>query len=128
MASLGKRINNFPNNLASTRRADKLRWFTFSHPEKLPSAVERYVNEIRRVSRVLDGHLVGRQYLVGDKCTYADIAFITWQQSINKAVGDSFDTARECPNVQAWLERLLERPGVKKVSEKRAAKMAAIKK
>ena len=90
--------------------------------------MERYVNEIRRVSRVLDGQLVGRQYLVGDKCTYADIAFITWQQSINKAVGDSFDTARECPNVQAWLERLLERPGVKKVSEKRAAKMAAIKK
>jgi glutathione S-transferase len=128
MARLGKETNNFPNKHASTRRADKLRWFTFSHPEKLLSAVERYVNEIRRMSRVLDGHLVGRQCLVGDKCTYADIAFVTWQQSINKAVGDSFDHTREYPNVQTWLERLLGRPSVKKVSEERAAKMAAMKK
>ena len=57
-----------------------------------------------------------------------NLAFVTWQQSINKAVGDSFDPAREYPNVQAWLERLLERHGVKKVSKERAAKMAAMKK
>jgi glutathione S-transferase len=78
------------------------------------------------MSRVLDGHLVGRQCVVGDRCTCADIAFVTYQQSINKAVGDSFDHTREYPNVRAWLERLLERPGVK-VSEERAAKMAAMK-
>jgi hypothetical protein len=41
MARLGKETNDFPNKHASTRKADKLRWFTFSHPEKLLSAVER---------------------------------------------------------------------------------------
>jgi glutathione S-transferase len=42
-------------------------WFTKFHPEKLPSAQERYLNEIKRVVGVLDKHLQGREYLVGDK-------------------------------------------------------------
>ncbi|SPO06931.1 related to glutathione S-transferase [Cephalotrichum gorgonifer] len=29
-------------------------WFTLYHPEKLPGVVDRYVNEIRRVSGILD--------------------------------------------------------------------------
>ncbi|OGE54561.1 hypothetical protein PENARI_c006G11891 [Penicillium arizonense] len=45
-------------------------WFARFHPEKLPSATERYVNEVLRVTGVLEE--------VGGKCTYADSSFVTW--------------------------------------------------
>ena len=46
-------------------------WFGYFHPEKLPSAIERYQNEVKRVTKVLDEILKrnGGGYLVGDKCT-----------------------------------------------------------
>lgn len=42
-------------------------WFTLYHPEKIPSAIERYKDQIWRVVSVLDKILEGREYLVGDK-------------------------------------------------------------
>ena len=53
-------------------------WFLNSHPEKIPSAVERYQKETLRVFGVLDGVLKDREWLVADKCTIADLSFITW--------------------------------------------------
>ncbi|OBT82013.1 hypothetical protein VE02_10095 [Pseudogymnoascus sp. 03VT05] len=53
-------------------------WFNLYHAEKLPSAVERYVNEIRRVSGVLDRVFKDKEFLVGDEISYADAAFVTW--------------------------------------------------
>lgn len=38
-------------------------WFKIHHREQLQSAVDRYINEIRRVSGVLNGVLQGREYL-----------------------------------------------------------------
>ena len=51
-------------------------WFTFYHPEKIPSAIERYKNEIRRVLGVLDSVLSKQEWLAGGKCTIADLSFI----------------------------------------------------
>ena len=53
-------------------------WFNVAHPERLPSAIERYKNEIKRVTGVLERVLEGKEWLVGGKCTYADLAFIPW--------------------------------------------------
>ncbi|OBZ71376.1 Glutathione S-transferase 2 [Grifola frondosa] len=50
--------------------------FAWIHPERVPSALERYKNEIIRVFGVLDGVLAQREWLVGDKCTIADLSFI----------------------------------------------------
>ncbi|KAL8772513.1 MAG: hypothetical protein Q9203_004660 [Teloschistes exilis] len=47
-------------------------WFNKLHHEKLPSAQERYGKEILRVVGVLDGVLKDRDWLVGDKCAFAD--------------------------------------------------------
>ena len=44
-------------------------YFQHYHSEKLPSVIDRFLNEVRRVSGVLDKHLATNQYLVGDKCT-----------------------------------------------------------
>lgn len=51
-------------------------WFILWHPEKLPSAIERYQKEILRVFGVLEGVLSKQEWLVGGKCTIADLSFI----------------------------------------------------
>lgn len=51
-------------------------WFSIYHHEKVPSAVDRYVNEIRRVSGILSRVLQNKEFLVGDKFSYADVAFV----------------------------------------------------
>ncbi len=52
-------------------------WFTHFHPEKLESARLRYVNETKRIIGVLNRALEGREYLVGDKYTIADLGKLT---------------------------------------------------
>lgn len=52
-------------------------WFNYFHPEKIPSAQERYKNEILRVLGVLNDVLSKQEWLVGGKVTIADLSFIT---------------------------------------------------
>lgn len=52
-------------------------WFAKYHSEQVPSAVDRYIKEIRRVSGVLNKFLEGNQYLVGAKYSYADTVFLS---------------------------------------------------
>ena len=102
-------------------------WFTKHHPEKLQSAVDRYVNEIKRVTAVLEGHL-GRQkdefgatagfdgpWLVGNKLSYADIAFVPWQSAAAKFFGgeDAKYDVSEFPLVEEWIGKLSARESVK---------------
>jgi glutathione S-transferase len=44
-------------------------WFVKFHPEKISSAQDGYMDQIKRVLQVLDKHLeaAGTEYLVGDK-------------------------------------------------------------
>lgn len=44
----------------------------------LPEVIERYQKEILRVFGVLDGVLSKQQWLVGNKCTIADISFVMY--------------------------------------------------
>ena len=53
-------------------------WFIMLHPEKIPSAIERYTKEVLRVLGVLEGVLAKREWLVGEKCTIADISFVPY--------------------------------------------------
>ncbi|KAL8736069.1 MAG: hypothetical protein Q9181_002583 [Wetmoreana brouardii] len=103
-------------------------WFASFHPEKLPSAVERYRNEIRRVMKVLNSVLVDKEYLVGGKCSYADLAFIPWATLAPSLLGgvEKEDIARETPHYSAWLDRLTARPAVRKVLEEKAEAMATV--
>lgn len=54
------------------------------HPEKLPSAQDRYIDQTKRVVGVLDAALGQSQsgWLVGDKCTYVDLSFFMWDEQI----------------------------------------------
>ena len=46
------------------------------HPEPAPGARERYQKEILRVWGVLESVLKDHEWLVGGKCTIADLSFI----------------------------------------------------
>ncbi|TVY55624.1 Glutathione S-transferase-like protein gedE [Lachnellula cervina] len=96
-------------------------WFANFHPEKLPSAIERYVKEVKRVSGVLDSHLKDREYLVGDKCTYADLAFISWQTGIKAVTAEIYDEEKEFPHLSAWLKRITSREATSRVLEQKKA-------
>ncbi|KAJ5524847.1 hypothetical protein N7513_009963 [Penicillium frequentans] len=84
-------------------------WFTRYHPEKVQSAQDRYVNEIRRVTGVLDHELADKEYLVGGKFSYVDLAFIPWYR-----VSGMFeiDLEKDFPNVDAWLKRQKTRSAI----------------
>lgn len=43
-----------------------------------PYSIERYINESRRLLEVLNTRLLGREYLVGDHCSIADMATYPW--------------------------------------------------
>ncbi|KAL9059172.1 MAG: hypothetical protein Q9206_001611 [Seirophora lacunosa] len=59
-------------------------WFNMFHPEKLPSAQDRYIDQTKRVVGVLDAALGQSKsgWLVGDRCTYVDLSFFMWDEQI----------------------------------------------
>ncbi|CAI6093847.1 hypothetical protein V2G26_017066 [Clonostachys chloroleuca] len=91
-------------------------WF-HTH-EDIPVAKQRYNEQIVRVVEVLDNILKGKEYLVGDKFTYADLAFIPWNRVVEghpilKAnVWDKYEVEKKYPNYVAWQRRLVARPSV----------------
>lgn len=78
-------------------------------PEKLPYAIKRYVEETRRLYRLLNKRLEDRDFVAGDY-SIADMALIGWASlwEGQKMQIDDF------PNVKAWLERMLARPAVQR--------------
>ena len=79
------------------------------------------------MTSVLDRALEGKDWLVGNKCTYADLSFITWAnvgkgllaQLGNVNVLDNF------PHYTRWMAAMEERDVVKKASEAIAKGRAA---
>ncbi|KAK3065222.1 hypothetical protein LTS18_005639 [Coniosporium uncinatum] len=95
----------------------------FPRSEKnMTSAIDRYSNEIKRVLGVVDSHLkkTGQEYLVGDKCTYADLAWVLWDSMIPFLMGNDFDYKKDYPNFSAWHDRVTARPAVAKVLKEKA--------
>lgn len=90
-------------------------WFKVHHPERITSAVDRYMSEIRRVLTVLNRSLEGREYLVNGKFSYADISFVTWLEIVPWVSDGSINLEIDHPAVHAWLERVSGHVGVKKV-------------
>lgn len=85
------------------------------HSEKLPSAIERYKNEILRVLQVLESVLSKQKWLVGDgsKLTIGDLSFIPWNAFAGKIIPDLDWT--KYPHVKKWTDAMHERPAVSKV-------------
>lgn len=76
-----------------------------------PYPIERYTNEAKRLLKVLDTRLAGREFLVGEQYTIADMAIMPWVRCL-----DVFYNGKEqlgldqYKNVNAWVDRLIKRP------------------
>lgn len=68
-------------------------------------AIDRYVNESRRLFEVLNTHLAGKTFLVGDTYTIADMATYPWARAYYWA-NVSVDGL---PHLQAWFDRIDQR-------------------
>ncbi|MDB5586371.1 MAG: glutathione S-transferase [Devosia sp.] len=76
---------------------------------------ERYRAESERLLKVLESRLTGRQFIMGDEYTIADIALIGWVRNLNGFYGAGEITKyNELTAVPAWVERLLARPAVER--------------
>ncbi|GJE90989.1 glutathione S-transferase [Phanerochaete sordida] len=103
----------------------QIAWFIMMHPEKVPSVIERYRNEVRRVLGVLESVLSKQEWLVAGKPTVADFTFLPWNDIAEARLFESFDFAKEFPATAKWHKKLLERPAVAKVFDDKTKALAA---
>jgi GST-like protein len=77
--------------------------------------LERYVAESRRLLDVIEQRLEGRQWIMDDDYTIADISMFGWVRNLIGFYGArelvAFDALKHVP---AWLERGLARPAVER--------------
>jgi GST-like protein len=74
-------------------------------PEKIPYAIERYVNETRRLYGVLDKRLKGRDFIAGADYTIADMASYPWiVPHENQAMA-----LEDFPELKRWFEAIAAR-------------------
>ena len=77
--------------------------------------LERYVAESKRLLGVLERQLDGRQWIMGEEYTIADISMLGWVRNLIGFYGAGelvgFDAFR---SVSAWLGRGLARPAVQR--------------
>lgn len=82
-------------------------------PEKIAPAIDRYQGEVRRLFRVLDHHLAGREFLAGDY-SIADIANWAWVRTYRWS-GVEVD---DLPHLSRWIAAIRERPAVQRGIER----------
>jgi GSH-dependent disulfide-bond oxidoreductase len=77
--------------------------------------LERYRAESKRLLGVLETRLTGREWMMGDLFTIADISLLGWVRNLVGFYGArelvEFDSLSHVP---AWLERGLSRPAVQR--------------
>ena len=76
-----------------------------------PRPKQRYVDEGKRLLAVLDGRLDGREFIMGDDYTIADMASWAWVRAVVEFYGAGdllgYDGFK---NVDRWLTTCLDRP------------------
>lgn len=78
-------------------------------PEKIPYAIDRYVNETNRLYGVLDRRLADRPFLAGDDYSIADMASYPW--IVPEPHGQNIE---DFPNLKRWKAVIAERPATKR--------------
>ncbi|MHB1125079.1 MAG: glutathione binding-like protein [Ramlibacter sp.] len=84
--------------------------FRIYAPETIEYAVNRYTNEAGRLYGVIDKRLSQSPWLGGREYSIADIATFPWLRSWqNQGI-----VLADYPHLQAWFERIAERPAVQR--------------
>jgi GSH-dependent disulfide-bond oxidoreductase len=85
--------------------------FQRAAPEQLPYAINRFRREADRHYEILDKHLAGRQFIVGNDLTIADISAWGWIDRAGIVLGGD-DPLGPYPNLQRWFKAIDSRPAV----------------
>ncbi len=83
--------------------------FLNAAPEPIPYAIERYVGQLRRLYNILNDRLATRDYIVDDY-SVADMACWPWVSRWRR----HGQILEETPNLKRWVDRIADRPGVKR--------------
>jgi GSH-dependent disulfide-bond oxidoreductase len=84
--------------------------FLNSAPEKVPYAIERYVNETTRLYSVLERQLSDGRYYICGEYSIADMASYPWIAS-HKKHGQQLDGF---PALARWVDRVASRPATQR--------------
>ncbi len=82
-------------------------------PEKIPYAINRYVNETNRLYGVLNRRLEGRAY-IADDYSIADMACYPWIVP-HERQGQKLE---DFPHLEAWFDRVRDREGTQRAYAK----------
>nr|WP_290225986.1 glutathione binding-like protein [Trichocoleus desertorum] len=85
-------------------------------PEKIPYAINRYVNETARLYAVLNKQLSDREFVAGEY-SIADMAIYPWIVPY-EVQGQKLD---DFPNIKRWFEAIKARPATIRAYEKAEA-------
>lgn len=84
--------------------------FQRAAPEKLPYAINRYRREAERHWGILDQHLAGRAFIVGDEYTIADMSAWGWIDRAKFVFWGDEDPMARFPNIARWFASIEARP------------------
>ncbi len=86
--------------------------FQFAAPEGLDYAVNRYRREAERHYQVLNDHMEGRDFIVGDTYTIADMSAWGWLDRAARVRKGESDPLAAFPNLKRLFETVDARPAV----------------
>ena len=84
--------------------------FQLAAPEKLPYAIKRYRWEAERHYRVLDDHLQGRAFILGDDYSIADMSAWGWIDRAARVFAGESEPLAPFPNIARWFASIDARP------------------
>lgn len=105
-------------------------WLTFIQSLQMRNkknfdGVAHFQHLVKRTLRTVDDELRGKEFLVGDKCTLADLAFIPWDLMLDVVLqGDAEaasanDRKQLFPNWYNWHVKMIQREAVQKMMKQK---------
>lgn len=79
--------------------------FLYPEEQRLPADIEIAKREFRAMAAVMEGHLRGREFLVGDRVSVGDFVLaytLDW--------GNEVGLLDRCPSLLSYMKRMYERP------------------
>jgi GST-like protein len=86
--------------------------FQLAAPAGSPYAVNRYRREAERHYQVVEDHLKGRAFIVGDSYTIADMSLWGWIDRAARVMHGAADPLGAYPNIKRWFASIDTRPAV----------------
>ena len=78
------------------------------------------MKDFRRVLGLLNDELADKEWLIGGKCSAADLSYVPFQSRVAAIMGaDAPDMDVEFPKVEGWFKRMVGRGTVGKVLRER---------